>query len=121
MTVVDRAGRQRGQDLDRSAAELRVERLESSAAVRPMEDALRDAARWLEDKRTIAARSTCSPIWRPKPGRQDALAEFAKRLDELPGANVYLIDVGVEKPRNLGLGALRLSSAAACAGRRAAN
>ena len=50
VSVVDRAGRQRGQDLDRSAAELRVERLESSPAVRPMEDALRDAARWLEDK-----------------------------------------------------------------------
>ena len=50
VTVVDRAGRQRGQDLDRAAAELRVERLELSAAVRPMEDALRDAARWLEDK-----------------------------------------------------------------------
>ena len=51
VTVVDRAGRQRGQDMDRAAAELRVERLELSAAVRPMEDALRDAAHWLEDKR----------------------------------------------------------------------
>ena len=39
-----------GQDLDRDAAELRVERLELSAAVRPLEDALRDAAGWLEGK-----------------------------------------------------------------------
>src|SRR3990172_3752847 len=50
VTVVDRAGRQRGQDMDREAAELRVERLDLSADVRPMEDALRDATHWLEDK-----------------------------------------------------------------------
>ena len=31
ITVVDRGGRQRGQDLDHEAAELRIERLEASA------------------------------------------------------------------------------------------
>src|SRR5262245_22314497 len=51
VTLVDRAGRQRGQDLNRDAVEMRVERLELNAAVRPMEDALRDAARWLATKK----------------------------------------------------------------------
>jgi hypothetical protein len=110
VTIVDRAGRQRGQDLDRSAAELRVERLQSSAAVRPMEDALRDAARWLEDKRDYRGEiyvftDLAAEAW-PAPTR----AEFAKRLDELKDSNVYLIDVGVDEPRNVGLGGLELSS-----------
>ena len=71
VTVVDRAGRQRGQDLNRDAAEMRIERLELSAAVRPMEDALRDATRLAGDARTIfAAKSMCSPTWRPRPGRK---------------------------------------------------
>jgi hypothetical protein len=110
VTIVDRAGRQRGQDLDRSAAELRVERLATSAAVRPMEDALRDAARWLEDKRDYRGEiyvftDLAAEAW-PAPMR----AEFAQLLDELKDSNVYLIDVGVDEPRNIGLGALQLSS-----------
>jgi hypothetical protein len=110
VTVVDRAGRLRGQDLDRSAAEIRVERLESSPAVRPMEDALRDAARWLEDKPDYRGEiyvftDLATEAW-PAASR----ADFAKRLDELQGAHLYVIDVGVDEPRNFGLGPLRLSS-----------
>ena len=41
---------------------------------------------------------------------EDTLASFAAQLKEMPGTNVYLIDVGVEQPRDLGLAALRLSS-----------
>src|SRR4051812_4085989 len=47
VTLVDRAGRQHGQDLNRDAVDMRIERLELSAAVRPMDDALADATRWL--------------------------------------------------------------------------
>src|SRR6185295_15112544 len=50
ITIVDRAGRQRGQDLDREAAELRVARLEASSVVRPQAGTLNDALRWLETK-----------------------------------------------------------------------
>jgi hypothetical protein len=46
-----------------------------------------------------------SAVW-----SSDALATFAARLDELPGTSVYLVDVGVEQPRNLALGALQLSA-----------
>src|SRR6185295_14867952 len=45
VTVVDRAGRQRGQDLDHDAAALRVSRLEASPVVCPQAEALNDALR----------------------------------------------------------------------------
>jgi hypothetical protein len=110
VTVVDRAGRLRGQDLDRSAAELRVERLESSPAVRPMEDALRDAMRWLEDKPDYRGEiyvftDLATEAWPP-----EMRSDLAKRLDELKGTNLYVIDVGVDEPHNFGLSPLRLSS-----------
>jgi hypothetical protein len=110
VTVVDRAGRQRGQDLDRSAAELRVERLETSAAVRPMEDTLRDALRWLEDKRDYRGEIYVFTDLSAEAWPQGKLADIARELDAMPGTNLYLIDVGAERPRNLGLGGLRLSS-----------
>ena len=110
ITVVDRTGKHRGSDLDRAAAELRVERLELSAAVRPMEDALRDAANWLENQKDFRGEMYVFTDLAAEAWRQDALASFAARLKELPGTNVYLIDVGVEQPRNLGLAALRLSA-----------
>jgi len=110
VTVVDRGGRHRGQNLDRSAAELRVERLEESAAVRPMEDALGDALRWLAEKPDHRGEIYVFTDLSVEAWPADGQAEFAKRLDEMPGANVYLIDVGALEPRNSGLGALRLSS-----------
>jgi hypothetical protein len=116
VTIVDRAGRLRGHDLDRSAAELRVERLESSPAVRPMEDALRDAARWLEGKPDYRGEIYVFTDLAAEAWPADMRADFAKRLDELKGANIYLIDVGTDKPQNLGLGPLRLSSQQVAAG-----
>ena len=110
VTVVDRSGRQRGQDLDRSAAELRVERLELSPHVRPMEDALRDATRWLEDKKDYRGEIYVFTDMALEAWPEGMRADVAKRIDELSGTNVYLIDVGAEEPRNLGLGALRPSS-----------
>lgn len=110
VTVVDRGGRQRGQEMDRTAAELRVERLEPSATARPMQDALRDALRWLEGKPEYRGEIYVFTDMAAEAWPADAIADFGKRLDELPGANVYLIDVGVLEPRNLSLGALKLSS-----------
>jgi hypothetical protein len=110
VTVVDRSGRQRGQDLERTAVELRVERLDLSTEVRPMSEALRDAVHWLEDKRDHRGEVYVFTDLAVEAWPKDTLEEFRKQLDSLPGANVYLIDVGTEKPRNTGLGALRLSS-----------
>jgi hypothetical protein len=110
VTIVDRGGRQHGQDLNRDGAETRIERLEPSTAVRPMGDVLRDATRWLATKKDFRGEvyvftDMATEAWSPT-----TATEFAKSLDGLPGANVYLIDVGVLDPQERGLGALKLSS-----------
>lgn len=110
VTIVDRAGQQRGQDMERSAVELRVERLSFSAKVNPMSDALRDAIQWLEDKPGYRGEIYIFTDMAAEAWPRDELDEFRKQLDAMPGTSVYLIDVGVESPRNIGLGALRLST-----------
>jgi hypothetical protein len=110
VTVVDRAGRQRGQDLDHDAAELRIERMEPVAAVRPRGDAVADAVRWLESKKDYRAEIYVFTDMAAEAWPEDALTKFAKTLDAMPGANVYLIDAGAKEPKNAGLGRLKLSS-----------
>jgi hypothetical protein len=109
VTIVDRAGRQRGQDLSRDAVEMRIERLEPSAAVRPMEDALRDAARWIDTKKDFRGEVYVFTDLAAEAWPQSTTSALAKSLDSMPGANVYLIDVGAHEPRNRGLGLLKLS------------
>jgi hypothetical protein len=110
VTVVDRAGRQRGQDLDHDAAELRVERMELGTAVRPMADALGDAVRWLETKKEYRGEIYVFTDMATEAWPEETLSKFAKSLDVLPGANVYLIDVSAAEPKDVGLGRLKLSS-----------
>ncbi|HEY4233114.1 MAG TPA: BatA domain-containing protein [Lacipirellulaceae bacterium] len=109
VTVIDRGTQRGGRDLDRSAAELRLERLATSSVVRPWDETLRDAADWLREQHDHRGEfyvftDLASAAW-----NEHTLADFAARLKELPGATVYLIDVGVEKPHNFAIGALRLS------------
>ena len=111
VTVIDRASRYGGRETDKSRG-----RAATSSGSTPAPSSGRSkmpcATRSIGSscRPTTAARFTCSPIWRPSIGRIEALADFQARLDELPGTSVYVIDVGVERPHNLALGALRLSS-----------
>jgi Aerotolerance regulator N-terminal len=110
VAVIDRASRYTSRESDKSSAELRLERLEASSVVRPLEDALRDAVDWLKlqtDHRgeVYVFTDLAAVDW-----SGDVLAAFKTRLDELPGARVYFVDVGVERPHNLALGPLRLSN-----------
>jgi hypothetical protein len=109
LAVIDRSSQRGGRDLDRAAAELRIERLATSSVVRPWDETLRDATDWLRQQRDHRGEmyvftDMASEVW-----TEGALADLAARLKELPGANVYLIDVGVEKPHNFALGNLKLS------------
>ena len=109
LTVIDRSSQRGSRDLDRAAAELRIERLATSSVVRPWDETLRDAADWLRQQRDHRGEmyvftDMASAVW-----TEAALADLAARLKELPGANVYLIDVGVDKPHNFALGNLKLS------------
>ena len=83
VTIVDRGGRQHGQDLNRDGAETRIERLEPSAAVRPMGDVLHDATRWLATKKDFRGEvyvftDMATEAWSPT-----TATEFAKSLDAL--------------------------------------
>jgi len=110
VTLIDRAGRLRGQDLDKDAVELRIERLEMSTTARPPEEPLRDAADWLEQHPDHRGEIYVFTDMAAEAWSDDALASFASRLEQLTGTSLFVIDVGVERPRNLGLDALRLSS-----------
>ncbi len=109
VTVIDRASRYGSRETDKDAAQFRIERLDASSVVRPLAETLRDAVDWLKlhtDHRgeVYVFTNLASVDW-----SGDTLATFKARLDERPGASVYLIDVGVLRPHNLALGALRLS------------
>lgn len=110
VTVVDRASRYGGRETDKSAAELRIERLESSSVVRPLAEAVRDAIDWLKTQTEHRGELYVFTDLARAEWSDDALAALKQRLDEVPGTNVYIIDVGVVRPHNLALGALRLSS-----------
>jgi hypothetical protein len=110
VTVVDRASRYGGRESDKGSAELRIERLTASSVVRPLEDALRDAIDWLKMQTDHRGEAYVFTDLAAADWSADALAAFKARLDELPGASIYLIDVGVARPHNLALGALRLSN-----------
>src|SRR3972149_984075 len=109
MAVLERTGRYRGQDLDRAAAEMRVARLERSPAVRPMGEVLRDATDWVRELQGYRGEIYVFTDLAAIEWSEDMLADLAAQLDELADANVYLIDVGIERPPHLGLGAGRLS------------
>src|SRR6185436_11159209 len=103
-------GQQRGQDLDHEAAELRVQRLELSPAVRPLAEALNDAVRWLGTKKDYRGEIYVFTDLAAEAWPQESLAAFGKSLEQMTGVNVYLIDVGATEPKDMGLGGLKLSS-----------
>lgn len=110
LAVMDRAMAYGSRDLDRSGAELRIERLVTNSVSRPMEDTLNDATDWLRQQTDHRGEiyiftDLAEAAWSP-----DVLSSLAARLDELPGAKVYLIDVGAERPHNLAIAPPRLSS-----------
>lgn len=110
ITVVDRASRYGGRESDKSAAELRIERLAPSSVVRPLEDSLRDAVDWIKMQTDHRGEVYVFTDLAAVDWSEDALAAFKSRLDEAPGTSVYLVDVGVERPQNFALGSLRLSN-----------
>jgi hypothetical protein len=110
VTVIDRAGRQRGQDMDRDMSELRIERLDLATNVRELIEPLREAMDWLEQRPDHRGEIYVFTDLAAEGWPNDALVGFAHRLDEQPATTVYLIDVGVDRPWNVGLAPLQLSS-----------
>ncbi len=95
--------------VDLLAAEKRIERLEIVANSQPLTRAVQEALRRLDQselprKEIYIFTDLTLAAW-----PADSAAELHKQFAELPGARIYLIDVGVEEPTNYALGELRLS------------
>jgi hypothetical protein len=91
---------------DRAAALSAIERLETSGATRPLAELLAACRAWL-------AQNGPPPkeLYVFTDGGRGAWPDNAATLPESePAVAVYVIDVGVDQPRNAGLGPLRLSS-----------
>ncbi|MBC7854981.1 MAG: BatA domain-containing protein [Pirellulaceae bacterium] len=96
--------------IDRTAAEKAIERLRPTGTPRPLVEILAAAVQLVEQKQqsrkeiyvlsdlTQAAWKTSQP------------AEVQKTLTDHPQVQLYVIDVGSERPKNFSLGDLRLSS-----------
>lgn len=97
---------------DRAAAMKAIERLETSGVTQPLPESF-DACRiWLEQsgplrKELYVFTDSSRGAW-PASAATNAAESATVRLPD--GIDVYVIDVGVERPRNAGLGELRLTS-----------
>lgn len=110
IAVLTRGTRYRGFAVDRGAAQLKVSRLTSSAIARPLEDVVGDAVDLLTEKPEYRGEiyvftDRAQSVW------SDAtLLAVGQHLERLEGASLYVIDVGVARPHNVGLDRLRLPS-----------
>jgi hypothetical protein len=96
--------------VDRGSAADRIDRLASVANSQPLTDVLDEAFRLLatsdlERKEIYVFTDLARAAW-----PADTAARIAERAAELPGASLYLIDVGAREPEDYSLGELRLSA-----------
>ena len=96
-------------EADRGVAKQRIERLEIVANSQPLARTVEQAVRLLGqselDRKEVYVFSDFSRAAWPS----DAAAALQDALSAVPGAAVYLIDVGVQDPMNYSLGEIRLS------------
>ncbi|MGE0609402.1 MAG: BatA domain-containing protein [Pirellulales bacterium] len=95
--------------VDTGAANERIERLETSARVKPLVDVLEEGLRLLAtsdnpQKEVYIFTDLSRAAWDTA-----AAGRLQQRITELRGVGLYVIDVGVESPRDFGLGELALS------------
>ena len=103
--------------VSRSAAQQRIDRLRTSPIARPLNRLLELAMQMaadspLERKEVYLLTDMSASAWDERPS-----GALAQQLAEQPDVAIYLVDVGVDSPRNVGLADLRLSSETIPAGR----
>jgi hypothetical protein len=96
-------------EIDRLAAEKRIERLETVTNSQPLSRVVEEALRRLEEneltrKEIYIFTDLARGAW-----AGDSAARLQERFAEMPGVRINLIDVGVEEPTNCALGELGLS------------
>ncbi len=110
LVVFDRQSDPAVFDLDPKMSAVRIDQLTTTAAPRPLIAKVDQALALLEKsdkprKEVYLFTDLARTDWG---GEQTAA--WQKRLRENPGVSFYLLDVGVEKPQNFGLGEISLSS-----------
>ena len=96
--------------VDRSAADQRVERLEITAASAPLIDRLQQAIGLLAKSELARKEAYVFTDLSEAAWSESALKQLRRTIDELPDeVSLYLIDVGVTDPEDYRLDSLRLS------------
>ncbi|MEE9603849.1 MAG: BatA domain-containing protein, partial [Thermoguttaceae bacterium] len=96
--------------LDLGSTKQRVERLQVGSVARPLDEMLSDALRLVEESEKLRKEVYIFTDLARSSWTLDAPGRLMQRLAELADVGVYVVDVGVEQPRNFGLGDLRLSA-----------
>ncbi len=110
VAIVDPGRARRAKLADRDRAILRTERLHLSAATPSLADAIADAIGLVHERpdhrrEVYVFTDLAEVVW-----NDTALARIGESLDAAKGVNLYLVDVGVLQPGNVGLGAVELSA-----------
>ena len=94
----------------------RIEKLEIIPNPQPLTRTLAEAAAALKKSELAAKEIYVFTDLSRASWRADEAARLQEQLRELPGVAIYLIDVGVSEPSNIGLGDLHLSQQVVAAG-----
>jgi hypothetical protein len=95
--------------VDRGAAKQRIRRLETLSNSQPLCAAVEEALRLISQSELARKEIYIFTDLSRGAWPSDAAARLQKRLADVPGVGIYLLDVGVENPANFALGEVRLS------------
>ena len=117
IAVFDSGLAPRNFDADRGLSKQRIDKLEIAPNPKSLSQILTEAAVVLKDKSSLPVKEIylftdlSRASW-----RSDEIEKMQERLQDIAGVSLYLIDVGVTDPSNVGLGDLRLSNQVVAAG-----
>ena len=96
--------------IDRTAAEKAIERLRPTGTPRPLVEELAAAVQLVEQKQQSRKEIYVLSDLTQAAWKTNQPAEIQKTLTDHPQVQLYVIDVGSERPKNFSLGDLKLSS-----------
>lgn len=108
LAIVDLGRARSGFVVDLGTAESRLRNLAPESNPRPLEDAVREAIELMADRPDHRQEIFLFSDLNATSWNDLALVSINDALAEAPDVRLYLVDVGVDEPRNLSLGALGL-------------